>query len=75
MRTLQDIEKRSEAINNRLMSVFDEIRKARGDGEKTSLLAEELGRLLHEARVIQHSLKIFQETAKMLLSEECHGPH
>jgi len=75
MRTLQDIEERSVQINERMLCIFEELREARGDIEQTNELAEELAKLLHEAKVIQCSLRFFQETAQRLLTEACHGPH
>lgn len=75
MRTLTDIESRSREINSRMMDIFDELRAVRGEPERTNDLAEELAKLLHEAKVIQCSLKYFQETAKRLMTEPCHGPH
>lgn len=75
MKTLDEIQERSVAINNRMMDIFDELRSVRNDSDKTNDLAEELSKLLYEAKALSRSIKYFQETARKLLSEACHGPH
>lgn len=75
MHTIEEIEERSFEINSRMIDIFEELRVARGEVKKTSELVEELAKLLHEAKVIRHNLRFYQETAKRLMSDACHGPH
>lgn len=75
MKTMDEIEERAHAINERMIDIFGELRSVRGDLEKTNELAEELAKLLHEAKIISCSLKYFRAMTKKLLSEACHGPH
>lgn len=75
MKKLHEIEERSAAINTRMMDIFEELRSFRNDAERTNNLAEELAKLMFEAKVINCSLRFFQETAKKLMTEPCHGPH
>jgi hypothetical protein len=77
MRTLADIEARSDEIKTRLNQILIVISEGPDlrDGIDMTALAEEMALLLHEAKVLNTSLIYARETAEHLLNCPCHGPH
>jgi len=74
MRTISDLEERSEAIKERLADIFDELRASSGT-DRAIDLAEEVALLLREENVLQHNIRYHNKVAKKLLNDPCSGPH
>ena len=74
MKTIGDLEERSEAIRERLADIFDELREADGPGRAIDL-AEEVALLLREENILQHNIRYHNKVAKRLMSDPCSGPH
>lgn len=71
-----EIEERHAAISKRMDEISAEIKRGFvGREAEASSLADELGRLLHEAKVLQVSLQFARQAAEELMSCRCHGPH
>jgi len=77
MRTLADIEARSDEIKVRLNEILEEISQGPvpGRNDLWEDLAEEMAHLLIEAKVLNTSIIYAREMAEHLMSEPCHGPH
>lgn len=77
MRTLADIEARSDEIKVRLNEIFMEISQGPvpGRDDLWEELAEEMAELLHEAKVLKTSIIYAREMAQHLMDGPCHGPH
>lgn len=77
MHTLADIEQRSDEIKHRLNQILSEIGLGAPVGREDIMsdLAEEMAKLLHEAKALQVSLKYFREMADFLQKTDCSGPH
>ena len=73
MRTLADIELKSDELKARMNQLLGEI--AESDSERMTELAEELGKLIFEIKVLNTSVVYFREMAEMLVKSECSGPH
>jgi hypothetical protein len=77
MRTLADIEARSDEIKFRLNQILIQISEGSDlrNGDVMTSLAEEMALLLHEAKVLNTSLIYAREVTEQLLNCPCHGPH
>ena len=77
MRTLADVERRSDEIKCRINQILAIISEATPTdrAENIADLAEEIALLLHESKVLTTSLYIAREMAESLVSAECSGPH
>jgi len=77
MRTLADIEERSDQIKLRLNQIFEEISQGPVPGRDDIWegLASEMAGLLVEAKVLNTSIIYFREMADHLINSPCHGPH
>ncbi len=73
MRTLADMELKSDELKARMNQLLAQI--AESDGEKVSELAEELGKLIFEIKVLNTNVVYFREMAENLIKSECSGPH
>ena len=73
MRTLADIELKSDELKARMNQLLSEI--AGSDSDRVSELAEELGKLIFEIKVLNVNVVYFREMAEKLVKSECSGPH
>ena len=73
MRTLADMELKSDELKARMNQLLSEI--AGSDSDRVSELAEELGKLIFEIKVLNTSVVYFREMAERLVKSECSGPH
>lgn len=77
MRTLAEVERRSDEIKRRINQILSEIADATPADRKDAFsdLAEEMALLLHESKVLATSLTLARELAESLATAECSGPH
>lgn len=77
MRTLADIEARSDEIKVRLNQIFMEISHGSVPGREDiwEELAEEMTSLLLEVKVLDTSITYAREMALQLINSPCSGPH
>lgn len=77
MRTIEDVERRSDEIKLRINQILMEIAEATPTDKREAFadLAEEMALLLHEAKVLNTSLVIAREITQSLANAECSGPH
>jgi|APCry1669191812_1035378.scaffolds.fasta_scaffold00106_11 hypothetical protein len=76
MKTLCEIEERSDAIRERMNKVLLEIAKCVEGNEGRGLeLAEELSALVLESKMLNTNLVYFREMAEQLINSPCSGPH
>jgi len=77
MRTLADVERRSDEIKARINQILRQIRDDASAIEpgQVSGLAEEMALLLHESKVLAASMALAREMTQNLVSAECSGPH
>mgnify|MGYP003704540053 CR=1 FL=1 len=73
MRTLAEIELKSDELKCRMNQLLSEIAGSKSD--RIEELAEELGKIIFEIKVLNTSVVYFREMAEMLVNSECSGPH
>lgn len=77
MRTLEDVERRSDEIKARLNQIINEIAAGTKAKRKSDMsgLAEEMAVLLHESKVLATSMALVREMTESLANARCSGPH
>ena len=73
MRTLADMELKSDELKARMNQLLSEI--AGSKGGCASEKAEELAKLIFEIKVLNTNVIYFREMAEMLVKSDCSGPH
>jgi len=75
MKTMFEVEARTDDILARINDIFTELKIASNSSPETAALTEELEELLREYARIFVSLQNIQEIAERLHNERCSGPH
>lgn len=75
VKTLQDIRKRSDEIQDRLSDIFEALQLADDKQAKALEFAEEIAKLLYEEKILQHNLRHHEAVTVQLLTARCSGPH
>ncbi len=77
MRTLADVERRSDEIKARINQILTLIREDAPGAEPGMVagLAEEMALLLHESKILAVSMALARDMSQVLANSECSGPH
>lgn len=75
MKTISEVEERTDAIRLRVLDIFREFKEFSDDPKKVINLADELEALLSEHDMITANLAYIQEMTEQLVRESCSGPH
>jgi len=75
MKTLSEVEARTDDIRLRIEEIFKELRANAHNPTKVIALAEEVESLVAEAERIYHNLAYFRALCDQLVNERCSGPH
>lgn len=77
MRSLAEVERRSDEIKLRINQILSRIAEASTADSQDSFagLAEEMALLLHESKVLATSMALARELQQTLVNAQCSGPH
>ena len=75
MKTVSEVEERTDAIRLRVLDIFREFKEFSDDPQRVINLADELEALLSEYDMISANLAYIQEMTEQLAQETCSGPH